>query len=49
MTYQLQIQPLTDEVEEPREEDYHTLEHSFHISNMKVREGDGGEGGEGRG
>ena len=38
--YQLQIQPLADEGEEPREEDYHMLEHSFNISNMKVREGD---------
>lgn len=39
VTYQLQIQPLSDEGEEPREEDYHTLEYSFNISNMKVREG----------
>ena len=38
LTYQLQIQPLTDEGEEPEEEDYHTLEHTFNISNMKVRE-----------
>ena len=38
LTYQLQIQPLVDEGEEPGEEDYHTLEHTFNISNMKVRE-----------
>ena len=45
LTYQLQIQPLPDEEEEePGEEGYHTLEHTFDISNMKVREG--GRGGE---
>ena len=37
LTYQLQIQPLPDEVEEPGEEEYHILEHTFDISNMKVR------------
>ena len=51
LTYQLQIQPLPDEGEEPGEEEYHTLEHMFDISNMKVREGEreregGGVGGE---
>ena len=38
LTYQLQIQPLVDEGEDPEEEDYHILEHTFNISNMKVRE-----------
>ena len=41
LTYQLQIQPLTDEGEEPREEEYHSLEHTFNISNMKVDVGRG--------
>ena len=44
LTYQLQIQPLPDEGEEPGEEEYHTLEHTFDISNMKVREEGRGRG-----
>ena len=44
LMYQLQIQPLPDEGEEPGEEEYHTLEHMFDISNMKVREEGRGRG-----
>ena len=40
LMYQLQIQPLPDEAEEPGEEEYHTLEHTFDISNMKVKGGE---------
>ena len=37
LTYQLQIQPLADEGAEPADEDYCGIEHTFDISNMKVR------------
>ena len=42
VTYQveiepLEIEPLADEDEEPVGSNYHQLEHSFTVSNMKVR------------
>ena len=36
LTYQLDIQPLPDEEAELDGRGFHTLEHAFNISNMKV-------------